>query len=449
MPFQKLKLDTFMNGLTKRNPGEKKFHQAVYEVANDLIPYINKNPQYLIENILERMTEADRIIIFRVCWEDKDGNVRTNRGYRVQYSNAIGPYKGGIRFHPDVNLDTFKFLAFEQMFKNSLTTLPMGAAKGGANFNPKGKTDREIMRFCQAYMAELHRHIGHNRDIPAGDIGVGQREINYLFGQFKKTENVFTGTVTGKSVESGGSFIRKEATGYGAVYFAKNMLAQKGESIKGKSCIISGSGNVAQYAAEKIIELGGKVLALSDSKGTLFDKDGVNSEKLKHIMDIKNNKKSPLEEYLKVYPKAEFHKNKTPWAIPCDMAFPCATENELDEEDAKKLISNNCQAVIEGANMPATPGAFKVFLDKKILFAPGKAANAGGVAISGLEMSQNSMRLQWSEKEIDTKLQEIMEKIHQRCLDYGTEKNHVNYVKGANIGGFVKVANTMLQHGIL
>ena len=446
---EKLDYKTFMNGLEKRNPGEEEFHQAVGEVAESLIPFVNQHPKYLNARILERMTEPDRIISFRVCWEDDQKNIRTNRGYRVQFNNAIGPYKGGLRFHPSVSLSILKFLGFEQVFKNSLTTLPIGGAKGGSNFNPKGKSDGEMMRFCQSFMTELSRHIGPYRDVPAGDIGVGAREIGYMFGQFKRINNEFTGVLTGKGIEFGGSLIRKEATGYGCVYFAKEILSRNGLDFIDKKSVISGSGNVAQYTVEKLLHLGSKVIAMSDSKGFLYDKDGINQEKLDYIKEIKNIKRLPLSEYCKKFPKSEFHQGKRPWSVPCDLAFPCATQNELDEDDAKHLIKNKCILVAEGANMPTTNKAVHLLIDKKGSLAPGKAANAGGVAISGLEMTQNSMHLQWSKEEVDNHLQGIMKKIHDKCVKYGLEGDYVNYVKGANIGGFVKVADTILSCGII
>lgn len=448
MSDNSLTYKSFIQRFKNRNPHEKEFHQAVEEVASTLIPFINEQSRYRDACILERMTEPDRIIIFRVCWQDDKGQVRINRGYRVQFSNAIGPYKGGLRFHPSVNLSILKFLGFEQVFKNSLTTLPMGGAKGGSNFNPKGKSDSEIMRFCQSFMTELARHIGEDSDVPAGDIGVGAREIGYLFGQFKRIHNKFTGVLTGKGLDFGGSMIRNEATGYGCVYFAENMLNHSGDSIKEKKCIISGSGNVAQYTAEKILDLGGRILAMSDSSGTLYDKDGFTQEKIDHIKFIKNVQRMGLSAFTEKYPKTKFHQDKKPWEIPCDLAFPCATQNEIDERDALILVRNGCQAVIEGANMPVTINATKIFHENKVLFAPGKAANAGGVAISGLEMSQNSLRLQWTKEEMDDHLQKIMRKIHLKCVQHGVEGDHINYAKGANIGGFIKVADTLLNCGV-
>ena len=396
-----------------------------------------------------RMVEPERVVMFRVNWIDDNGEIRVNRGYRVEMNSAIGPYKGGLRFHPSVNLSVLKFLAFEQVFKNSLTTLPMGGGKGGADFNPKNKSDGEVMRFCQSFMTELFRHIGPNTDIPAGDIGVGGREIGYLFGQYKRLKNEFTGVLTGKGVSWGGSLIRPEATGYGTVYFAEDMLNHIGDSIKGKTVTISGSGNVAQYAAEKCIQLGAKVLTMSDSSGYIFEKDGINIEKLEHIMDIKNNKRGRISEYLKKYPKSEFIKGKKPWAVKCDVALPSATQNEVNGTDAKILLKNGCICVAEGANMPCDHNAIKQFKDNKILFAPGKASNAGGVAVSGLEMAQNSLRYSWSREEVDEKLKEIMIKIHEKCLKYGKEKDYVDYGKGANISSFIKVADAMLAQGVV
>ncbi len=447
-PGQTLDLDEFMQGLIKRNPGEIEFHQAVEEVAASVIPFINEHPQYVENRILERMTEPDRTIIFRVCWEDDEGNVRTNRGYRIQFNNAIGPYKGGLRFHPSVNLSILKFLGFEQTFKNSLTTLPMGSGKGGADFNPKGKSEREIMRFCQAFMTELSKHIGENVDVPAGDIGVGAREISYMFGQYKRLKNEFTGALTGKALEFGGSLIRKEATGYGCAYFMEEMLKHQGYAIKGKSCLVSGSGNVAQFCAQKIMHLGGKVLTLSDSSGFIHDPDGLNEEKLDYIIDLKTNRRGRISEFAEKF-KCKFHKDKRPWPIKADLAFPCATQNELELPDAKLLIKNGCRAVAEGANMPTTKDAIDAFHKAKIIFSPGKASNAGGVSVSGLEMTQNSIRLSWQREELEERLKTIMHDIHQQCVNYGTEKDHVDYIKGANIAGFVKVAEAMVAYGVI
>jgi len=448
MQNNKLDLNEFMQKLKSKNPGETEFHQAVQEVAEDIIPFVNEHPEYMRAALLDRMTEPDRIISFRVCWEDDDGHIRVNRGYRVQYNNSIGPYKGGLRFHPSVNQSVLKFLGFEQVFKNSLTTLPMGGGKGGADFDPKGKSDREVMRFCQSFMTELHKHIGPNRDVPAGDIGVGAREIGYLFGQYKRLENEFTGTITGKSLEFGGSLIRTEATGYGTVYFMELMLNHQGDSLKGKSVVISGSGNVAQYAAEKVIQLGGKVLTLSDSSGYVYDKDGIDAEKLAYVIDLKTVKRGRINEYAKKY-ACEFHAGKKPWGVPCDVALPCATQNEIDVDDANLLIKNGIIAIAEGANMPTYIDAIHVFHDHKVFYAPGKASNAGGVAVSGLEMSQNSLRISWSRKELDEKLKGIMKEIHDQCLMHGKENGHVDYVKGANIAGFVKVANAMVAYGVV
>jgi glutamate dehydrogenase (NADP+) len=447
-PGQTLDLDEFMQGLIKRNPGEIEFHQAVEEVATSVIPFINEHPQYVENRILERMTEPDRTIIFRACWEDDEGNVRTNRGYRIQFNNAIGPYKGGLRFHPSVNLSILKFLGFEQTFKNSLTTLPMGSGKGGADFNPKGKSEREIMRFCQAFMTELSKHIGENVDVPAGDIGVGAREISYMFGQYKRLKNEFTGALTGKALEFGGSLIRKEATGYGCAYFMEEMLKHQGDAIKGKSCLVSGSGNVAQFCAQKIMHLGGKVLTLSDSSGFIHDPDGLNEEKLDYIIDLKTNRRGRISEFAEKF-KCKFHKDKRPWSIKADLAFPCATQNELELPDAKLLIKNGCRAVAEGANMPTTKDAIDAFHKAKIIFSPGKASNAGGVSVSGLEMTQNSIRLSWQREELEERLKTIMHDIHQQCVNYGTEKDHVDYIKGANIAGFVKVAEAMVAYGVI
>jgi len=449
MSQKKILYQEFINKIHARNPNEPEFLQAVSEVAETLIPFISEHQKYQDFRILERMTEPDRIISFRVCWMDDAKRVRINRGYRVQFSNAIGPYKGGLRFHPSVNLSILKFLGFEQVFKNSLTSLPLGGAKGGSDFDPKGKSDNEVMNFCQAFMLELAKHMGEDTDIPAGDIGVGGREIGYLFGQFKRIHNKFTGAITGKGINFGGSLVRNEATGYGCVYFAQDMLAEISQSIHGKKCLVSGSGNVAQYAVEKIIDLGGTVLTVSDSTGTLYVKDGISREQLEHIKDLKQRERKPLSEFLKLYSDASFYEGKRPWSIPCDLAFPCATQNELESEDAKELIKNKCLAVIEGANMPTSLEATKALQKSGVLFAPGKAANAGGVSVSGLEMSQNSLRLQWTTEEVDTRLREIMRNIHKTCVTYGKEKDTVDYVRGANIGGFIKVADTMLSCGVL
>ncbi|WP_394350695.1 NADP-specific glutamate dehydrogenase [Polaribacter septentrionalilitoris] len=446
----KSKIDGFMELVKERNGHEPEFLQAVQEVAETVIPYIIDNDIYFGKNVLLRMVEPERLISFRVCWVDDDGEIQVNRGYRVQMNSAIGPYKGGLRFHPTVNASILKFLAFEQVFKNSLTTLPMGGGKGGSDFDPKGKSDNEIMRFCHAFMTELFRHIGHNTDVPAGDIGVGAREIGFMFGMYKKLKNTFTGVLTGKGQSWGGSLIRPEATGYGTVYFAENMLKTKGESFKGKKVVISGSGNVAQFAAEKAIELGATVLTLSDSGGYIYDEDGIDTEKLKFIMDLKNNQRGRISEYVDQYPSGKYFKGERPWSIKCDIALPCATQNELNGEEAKTLIDNGCICVSEGANMPSTPDAMHAFQNAGILFAPGKASNAGGVATSGLEMSQNSLRISWSREEVDRRLKDIMEDIHDSCVEYGKlEDGSIDYVRGANIAGFVKVADAMLAQGII
>ncbi len=442
-------IDQFLAKVSAKNKNEPEFMQAVTEVAETVIPYIVKHDIYYGQNILLRMVEPERVVSFRVAWIDDKEEIQVNRGYRIEMNSAIGPYKGGLRFHPSVNLSVLKFLAFEQVFKNSLTTLPMGGGKGGSDFNPKGRSDTEVMRFCQSFMTELFRHIGPNRDIPAGDIGVGSREIGYLFGQYKRLRNEFTGVLTGKGVSWGGSLIRPEATGYGVVYFTQKMLENKGNSIAGKNVIISGSGNVAQYAAEKTIQLGGKVLTLSDSSGFIHDPEGIDAEKLAFVMDLKNNKRGRIHEYAEKYPSANFYKGKTPWEIPGEIALPCATQNELNAADAKALIANQCICVGEGANMPTTAEAVHLFIENKILFAPGKASNAGGVAVSGLEMAQNSLRYSWTREEVDDRLKKIMGDIHQSCLSYGTEGDFVNYVKGANIAGFVKVADAMLAQGVV
>ncbi len=444
------KIKAFMDEVTARNGHEPEFIQAVQEVAETVIPYIAQHEIYSGKNILLRMVEPERLISFRVAWVDDDGEIHVNRGYRIQMNSAIGPYKGGLRFHPTVNASILKFLAFEQVFKNSLTTLPMGGGKGGSDFDPKGKSDDEVMRFCHAFMTELCRHIGPNTDVPAGDIGVGAREIGFLFGMYKKIRNEFTGVLTGKGLSWGGSKIRPEATGYGTVYFAQSMLKTRGEGIEGKDVVISGSGNVAQYAAEKVLQIGGKVLTLSDSGGYIYDKDGITEEKLKWVMDLKNNKRGRISEYVEKYKSATYHAGKTPWEVPCKIALPCATQNELEGEDAKKLVENGCICVAEGANMPSTPEAIHTFHEKKILFAPGKASNAGGVATSGLEMSQNSLRISWTREEVDERLKGIMEDIHDSCIQYGKEEDgYCNYVKGANIAGFVKVADAMLAQGVI
>ena len=442
-------IENFISEIDKKNSHEPEFMQAVKEIAETVLPYIVSKDIYHGKNILMRMVEPERVLMFRVNWVDDNGEIRVNRGYRVQMNSAIGPYKGGLRFHPTVNLSILKFLALEQVFKNSLTTLPMGAGKGGSDFDPKGKSDGEVMRFCQSFMTELYRYIGPNTDVPAGDIGVGGREIGYMFGQYKKLKKEFTGVLTGKGLSWGGSLIRPEATGYGTVYFAENMLNHVSNSIKGKTVVISGSGNVAQYAAEKCIQLSAKVISMSDSSGTVYDSDGIDTEKLNFIMDLKNVKRGRINEYVHKYPSAVFFKNKTPWEIKCDIALPCATQNELNENDAKILIKNGCICISEGANMPCEPDAIKIFKHNQILYAPGKASNAGGVAVSGLEMAQNSLRYSWSREEVDSKLKEIMKDIHNSCLIHGQEKDYVNYEKGANIAGFIKVADAMLAQGVV
>jgi glutamate dehydrogenase (NADP+) len=443
-------IDSFVEAVAKNNPNEPEFLQAVQEVAETVIPFIEQNEKYQNKMLLERMVEAERIITFRVVWTDDKGQTQVNRGYRIQMNSAIGPYKGGIRFHPSVNLSILKFLAFEQTFKNSLTTLPMGGGKGGANFDPKGKSDNEIMRFCQAFMTELSKHIGADTDVPAGDIGVGGREVGYMFGQYKRLRNEFTGVLTGKGITFGGSLIRPEATGYGDVYFAQAMLETKGDSFKGKTVVVSGSGNVAQYAAQKATQLGGKVVTMSDSAGYIYDADGIDAEKLAHVMQLKNVDFARISEYTKKYPNATYVAGKRPWEVKCDVALPCATQNELNGEEAQMLVNNGCICVAEGANMPSTPEAVTVFQKAKILFAPGKASNAGGVATSGLEMSQNSLRLSWTAEEVDQRLHNIMLNIHSACVKYGADGNgYVDYVKGANIAGFVKVADAMLAQGVV
>ena len=445
-----LSLKKFMAGLIKRNPGQPEFHQAVQEVAESLLPFLQDNPKYVKAQILERLTEPDRVVIFRVCWEDDRGNIRTNRAWRVQFNNSIGPYKGGLRFHPTVTLGTLKFLGFEQILKNSLTGLPMGGGKGGANFNPKGKSDQEVMRFCQSLMTELYRHIGQNTDVPAGDIGVGAREVSYLFGQYKRLSNRYTGTITGKGLAFGGSLIRTEATGYGCIYFCENMLNRTGDSLKGKTCAVSGSGNVATYTVEKALQLGAKVVTLSDSSGFIYDPDGIDAEKLEFVKELKGVRRGRIREYAEHYSNAEYYEGQRPWSVPVDAAFPSATQNEINEEEAKMLVKNGVKVIGEGANMPTEPGGVQVFTDAKILFGPGKAANAGGVAVSGLEQSQNALRLSWSREEVDERLKNIMKNIHEKCVEYGSDGNgYVDYVKGANIGGFVKVADAMLAYGVV
>ncbi|WP_396148038.1 NADP-specific glutamate dehydrogenase [Flavobacterium sp.] len=440
----------FLGEVAKRNANEPEFMQAVREVAETVIPFIEANPKYQGKMLLERMVEPERVIMFRIAWIDDKGATQVNKGFRIQMNSAIGPYKGGIRFHPSVNLSILKFLAFEQVFKNSLTTLPMGGGKGGADFDPKGKSDVEIMRFCQAFMTELSKHIGADTDVPAGDIGVGGREVGYMFGQYKRLRNEFTGVLTGKGISFGGSLIRPEATGYGDVYFADSMLKTKGKSFAGQTVVVSGSGNVAQYAAEKATQLGGKVVTMSDSSGYIYDEAGIDAEKLAYVMEIKNVNYGRISDYVKKYPSAKFVEGKRPWEVKCDIALPCATQNELNEDEAKTLVANGCFCVAEGANMPTTPEAVIVFQNAKILFAPGKASNAGGVATSGLEMSQNSLRLSWSSEEVDERLKGIMKNIHEACVKYGSDGNgYVDYVKGANIAGFVKVADAMLGQGVV
>ncbi len=439
----------FLAEVDQRNQHQPEFMQAVTEVAETVIPYIVQHDIYYGQNILMRIVEPERVVSFRVAWIDDKEEIQVNRGYRIEMNSAIGPYKGGLRFHPSVNLSILKFLAFEQVFKNSLTTLPMGGGKGGSDFDPKGKTDTEVMRFCQSFMTELFRHIGPNRDIPAGDIGVGSREIGYMFGQYKRLKNEFTGVLTGKGMSWGGSLIRPEATGYGTVYFAEEMLAHQNTSMEGKVVVISGSGNVAQYAAEKCIQMKAKVVTLSDSSGYVYDPEGIDEEKLQFVMELKNVKRQRISAYVEKYPKAQFHAKKTPWEVPCDIALPCATQNELHETDAKMLVNNGCICVCEGANMPCTPEAISYLQNNNVSYAPGKASNAGGVAVSGLEMAQNSLRYSWTRSEVDERLKAIMQDIHKSCLDYGKEKNGVNYVKGANIAGFVKVADAMLAQGVV
>ncbi|WP_031426993.1 NADP-specific glutamate dehydrogenase [Flavimarina sp. Hel_I_48] len=443
-------IKSFVDSVKINNPNEPEFLQAVHEVAETVIPFIEQNKKYQNAKLLERMVEPERTIMFRVPWVDDQGETQINKGYRVEFNSAIGPYKGGLRFHPSVNLSILKFLGFEQVFKNSLTGLPMGGGKGGSNFDPKGKSDKEIMRFCQSFMTELYRHIGPNTDVPAGDIGVGGREIGFMFGQYKRIRNEFTGILTGKGLSYGGSKIRPEATGYGNVYFTKYMLDEKGETMNGKIVVISGSGNVAIYAAQKATQLDAKVVTMSDSSGFIYDKEGIDADKLAHIIEIKDVRRGRIKEYLDKYPDAEYHEGENPWGIKCDIALPCATQNELQKEDAEQLIKNGCMSVGEGANMPCTPEAIEVFQKAKILFSPGKASNAGGVATSGLEMSQNSLRYNWSAEEVDQKLHEIMYDIHNACVSHGKDADgHIDYVKGANIAGFVKVADAMLAQGIV
>jgi len=441
-------VESFMDRVSLRNPGEKEFLQAVQEVVESIWNFVQEHPHYLHSRILERMVEPERVIMFRVPWRNDRGDVEVNRGYRIEFNSAIGPYKGGLRFHPSVNLSILKFLGFEQVFKNSLTTLPMGGGKGGSDFDPKGKSDNEVMSFCQSFMSELFRHIGPDTDVPAGDIGVGGREIGFMFGQYKRLRNEFTGTLTGKGLNWGGSLIRPEATGYGCVYFAHEMLKTRGDSLEGKTVAISGSGNVAQFAVEKVLDLGGKVVTLSDSSGSIYDASGINSEKLAYVMEVKNVKRGRIKEYAEKF-EVEYWEDEHPWKVKCDVALPCATQNEVNGKEAEMLINNGCICVAEGANMPSDPDAVDVYLKKKILYGPGKASNAGGVAVSGLEMSQNSMRLNWSREEVDNRLQDIMKNIHTSCVEYGTENDFINYIKGANIAGFIKIADAMIDQGVV
>ena len=443
-------VDGFMADLVAKNPGEKEFHQAVREVLESVAPYIVEHPYLMDQKILERIVEPERVIMFRVPWLDDEGEIHINRGYRVQMNSAIGPYKGGLRFHPSVNLSIMKFLAFEQTFKNSLTTLPMGAAKGGSDFNPKGKSDNEVMRFCQSFMTELQRHVGQDTDVPAGDIGVGSREIGYMFGQYKRLRNEFCGVLTGKGLNWGGSPLRPEATGYGTCYFASAMLATRGETFEGKTVVISGAGNVAQYAAQKALQLGAKVVTLSDSNGFIYDPDGIDEEKLAYVFELKNVYRGRIREYVQKYPSAQYFENQRPWGIKCDIAMPCATQNEINAAEARQLVDNGCICVAEGANMPSEPEAIEIFQQAKLLYSPGKASNAGGVATSGLEMTQNSIRLKWTEEEVDAHLHRIMTDIHEACVKYGTEPDgYVNYVKGANIASFIKIADAMMAQGLV
>jgi glutamate dehydrogenase (NADP+) len=443
-----MSVEKFMDGVIAKNPEQKEFHQAVREVVESVWDFVEKNPQYKEAKILDRMVEPERVIMFRIPWTDDKGEVQVNRGFRIEMNSAIGPYKGGLRFHPTVNLGILKFLAFEQVYKNSLTTLPMGGGKGGSDFDPKGKSDNEVMSFCQSFMTELQRHIGPNTDVPAGDIGVGGREIGFMFGQYKRLRNEFTGVLTGKGLNWGGSLIRPEATGYGQVYFAREMLATRGDSFKGKTVTVSGSGNVAQYATEKVIEFGGKVVTMSDSGGYIHDPDGIDSEKLAYVMDLKNVRRGRISEYAEKY-GCTYVEGKRPWEVKCDVALPSATQNEINAAEAKMLVDNGCFCVSEGANMPTEPEGIEVFTAAKILYGPGKAANAGGVATSGLEMSQNSMRLNWTREEVDAKLDKIMCDIHETCVKYGKEGEYIDYVKGANIGGFIKIADAMLDQGVV
>ena len=443
-------VDRFMDELIARNPGEKEFHQAVREVVESVAPYVTSYPHLMDLKILERMVEPERVIMFRVPWTDDKGEIHINRGYRVQMNSALGPYKGGIRFHASVNLSILKFLAFEQTFKNSLTTLPMGGGKGGSDFHPRGKSDAEVMRFCQSFMTELQRHIGADTDVPAGDIGVGGREIGYMFGQYKRLRDEFTGTLTGKGVAWGGSLLRTQATGYGVCYFAQEMLATRGETFEGKTVAISGAGNVAQYAAQKAMQLGAKVVTLSDSDGSIYDPDGLDEEKFKYVLELKNIRRGRIKEYATKYPKAQYFEGQRPWHVPCDIALPCATQNEIEKADAENLVKGGCWCVVEGANMPSTPEAIAIFQSHKMLYSPGKASNAGGVATSGLEMTQNSIRQKWTSEEVDEHLHRIMSDIHAACIKYGTEEDgYINYVKGANLAGFIKVANAMVAQGLV
>ena len=441
-------IEQFMEYVQSKNPGENEFHQAVHEVTESLWEFLQNNPHYAYYKVLDRMVEPERVIQFRVPWRDDRGEIQINRGYRVEFNSAIGPYKGGLRFHPSVNLSILKFLGFEQVFKNSLTTLPMGGGKGGSDFDPKGKSENEVMSFCQSFMTELSRHIGPDTDVPAGDIGVSGREIGFMYGQYKRIRNEFTGVLTGKGLNWGGSLIRPEATGYGCVYFAEEMLKKAGDDFQGKKVVVSGSGNVAQYATEKVMHLGGSVVSLSDSAGTIYDSDGFTEEKLQWVMDLKNNKRGRIKEYLKEF-GGEYFEGDKPWNIPCDIALPCATQNEINEKDARSLVENGCKVVSEGANMPSDPQAINIFLNHNLLFGPGKAANAGGVATSGLEMSQNSMRINWTREEVDQKLHQIMKDIHEACVLHGTQNGSINYVKGANIAGFIKVADSMIDQGVI
>ena len=448
--FAKNYVEKFMDELVAKNPGEKEFHQAVREVVESVADYVVEYPNLMDQKILERMVEPERVVMFRVPWTDDRGEIHINRGFRVQMNSAIGPYKGGIRFHASVNLSIMKFLAFEQTFKNALTTLPMGGAKGGSDFSPRGKSDAEVMRFCQSFMTELQRHIGPDTDVPAGDIGVGGREVGYLFGQYKRIRDEFTGTLTGKGLGWGGSRLRPEATGYGVCYFAQEMLATRGETFEGKTVLVSGSGNVAQYAAQKAMRLGAKVVTLSDSDGFIYDADGLTEDKMQYVFELKNVRRGRIREYAEKYPEAVYYPGERPWKIACDIALPCATQNEIGEDDAEALVKGGCFCVVEGANMPTRPEAIAVFQKSRLLYSPGKASNAGGVATSGLEMSQNSIRNQWTAEQVDNELHRIMSDIHKACLKYGTEPDgYINYVKGANIAGFIKVANAMIDQGLV